>query len=1088
MTDNAQTNKEHLPKTLPRGIFNMPAGLPFTDTLARGLLGLYGDNPETFAQLHILLPTRRACRTLQNSFLKLTEGKPLILPRLSTIADIDEDLLSLEISGLSGSEALSADILALPPAMPATLRRLMLARTILAAREEGDPRMPFDKAIGLATSLITLLDEIQTEDLDIKDLPNLVEAEHLAEHWNITVKFLEIISTLWPDILKENGYIDPAERRSKLINLLADYWQDNPPAYPVIAAGSTGSIPAAARLISIIADLPQGSVIMPGLDTQTLDADNLATIEPSHPQWALKSLCENLELAPGTVKDWPLTPCHTDLMRPLDHSIIKTRRFIAAEMMRPAQTTDQWRNILPSKPEAANALKDKIARAMEDIRLYECDNTQEEARLIGLIIREALELKQDAQPQTIAIVTPDRHLARRVTMACLRWDLHVDDSAGTSLPKTPIGALAMLIPQTLTSGFAASDLAALLKHRLCKLGMAAHERLSCISALELSMLRGVSKARNLDDYAAHLDTITNNFDNVEYRNNNRLHLPLDDYQKARELIAIIDDMTHDLQKLARGRHAIADFIKAHIKAIERIGAAPVQPATEDTPQPDDKYQDNQYKIWQGDDGEAMAGFFNDLYEHCGVMGDITLGDYISLIDGLMRGVTIRARYGMHPRVTILGQLEARLAQSDIIIMAGLNEGTWPPESAADPWMSRPMREKFGLPAPEYAAGLAAHDFVQGFCQKNVYLTRSKRDNGAPTKPVRWLSRLNTVLHACGYDLKKNINDVRLGFARTLDKTSLPPAPIDRPAPTPPADKRPDRLSVTQIEKWLQDPYHIYARHILRLYKLDEINEQAGNKDLGNYIHAIMEDFIKAYPAALPPRHKASEKFMEIAQNILSASIDDARLWAFWWPRIEKLSDWVITHETQWRERARPLLSEVTGRTHITYSPQDNNAGSGEKSFMLTARVDRIDQFDSAYANDKSTTPLAIIDYKTGGDISKKRVENGLAPQLPLTALILEDGGFENTPKSPQTQYLGYWYLKGSSLIGQEKELDIDIRATIDTTRSGLTDLIAAFDNDSTPYYSLPRPAIAPQYQDYAHLARVKEWSAFDDNANEGGNT
>ena len=1093
MNANHPTTK-HTAKHATKPVYNMPAGYPFADTLAKTLLKDYDGRIEDLPKLRILLPTRRACRTLQNSFLRHTGGKPLLLPQLSPLGDVDEDIFALEAAGYG----IADEILSLPPAIPPTRRRLLLARTIMALQTVGSGNI--DKAIALATSLGTLMDEIHTEGLDIRDLPDLVESEKLSEHWNITIDFLEILSKNWPSILEENGYIDQADRRNRLMTALGDFWLEKPPADPIIAAGSTGSIPAARRLLNIIAGLPQGKIILPGLDQQIDDA-SWACLDDTHPQFALKTLLDTLDIDRKDVHLWPDCDDCLESRYPHATATIKQRGRLATEMMRPADTSDAWQQL----GKADGNIKADLARACQDLRLYTCESPQEEALLIASVIREALENpdKDDDQPQslnnrTIAVVTPDRHLARRITMACLRWNIVIDDSAGTSLPKTPVGSFAQITANLPQNRYAPAALATLLKHNHFKLGMADHDRLRAITLLEKSCLRGIAPPKGLDGYLSYVETKIANIENSDTVDK-RDKLTLSDYQIIRDFLRRFIEASAPMRLTTDGPHPLRALIKAHIATLEhysRIAAAtddgpnghdshngtPNTPDHDNTPPPSDG------TLWQNDDGEAMALFFNDLYEHADTMPDMTLPDYIALLDSLMRTVTLRPRYGMHPRVAILGQMEARLAQSDIVILAGLNEGTWPPEAAIDPWMSRPMRKQFGLTSPEYPIGLAAHDFVQSFCQSCVYLTRAVRENGTPKRPARWLERLDVVMGSYGLSLAANKNDIRLTYARMLDKTQCPATPVGRPAPCPPAAKRPRGMSVTQIERWMKDPYHIYARYILGLETLDEIDEKPSNKELGTFIHDILDRFIAAYPADLPPAAEARTAFLDMARTVLQDHIETPRLWAFWWPRIERIADWFITHEQQWREKARPLLREQRGQAAIPYTDHAAN----DKTFNISARVDRIDLLHDSGA--QTGHRLAVIDYKTGASIAKSHVQNGLSPQLPLTALILKQGGFPDVATEPHLihpAYIGYWYVKGSRQDGDAQNVTADdMDALIAETQDGLAALVRAFDDDNTPYYSLPRPQIAPpaHYQDYAHLARVKEWSAFDDTDSEGGSS
>ncbi len=264
--------------TSPKHVFTISAGRPFARALAKQILAEAGDQPEKLARYKILLPTRRACRTLREAFLQITKGKPLLLPSMQPIGDIDEEELSLSCFGNDGAKTL----LDLPPGMAPLKRQLLLARTI---EKKPDFHQGPDQAIALAGALGHLMDQITIEELDISDLHTLVP-EDFADHWQITLTFLKVISEEWPKILAEHGTLDATERRGRLIGALAEHWQDNPPQGPVIAAGSTGSIPATARLLNVISGLPEGRVVLPGLD-KIMEEESWKALDDSHPQYGL---------------------------------------------------------------------------------------------------------------------------------------------------------------------------------------------------------------------------------------------------------------------------------------------------------------------------------------------------------------------------------------------------------------------------------------------------------------------------------------------------------------------------------------------------------------------------------------------------------------------------------------------------------------------------------------------------------------------------------------------------------------------------------------------------------------------------------
>lgn len=969
-----------------QNIVSIPAGLPFAATLADYLLEKTAGKPENLASYKILLPTRRACRTLQESFLRQSGGKALLLPCLQPLGDVDEDELSLT---LGGGESLN-DFLNLPPSISPLRRQILLARTI---EKKPDFKQGFDQALILAKALGHLMDQIYTEGLQIKDMADLVPDE-FANHWQITLKFLEILSVEWPNILAESGVIDVADRRNRLIRALNAFWQDYPPETPVIAAGSTGSIPATAELLKTIASLPQGQVILPGLDTE-MDEESWAALEESHFQFGLKQLLERMDIPRNSVR-----------VEFKGKEQASERRILAGEMMRPASTAFAWTALGQDKNK-----KIQLQKALENLALYECAHEREEAELIAILMRETLE----KPGKTAALITPDRALARRVQAAVGRWDIALDDSAGQSLHQTQTGAFIRLVFEAALEGLSPVSLLSLLKHPFCHAGLDREVYAVSLEKLERNALRGLRPSPGFTGLEARIQ-----------------HSPL------------LEAVKPILEKLCLlcGSRDFVNFhvlMSAHLEACERLSAPGI--------------------LWSGEEGQAASRFFAELMEQNFLVPAIQPQSYIGILEPLLSGVAVRPAYGMHPRLMILGQLEARLIDADLVILGGLNEGTWPADPGHDPWMSRPMRQSFGLPASERSIGLAAHDFVQGLCAPRVALTRSCRSEGVQTVPARWLQRFDAVLQAAELPRELLTCNEALEWVKNIDSVEEI-LPVERPAPCPPVESRPRRLSVTKIEIWLKDPYAIYARYILGLAPLDELDKEPDAALRGEVLHEILERFMSAYPKDLP--ENALEALQKTAQSVLEEYQDDPALWSFWWPRFYKIGNWLISHEQKWRKEAVLLKTEIKGELNI------ETPGGG---FTLSGIADRIDRLSDGTA--------ALIDYKSGGSYTQKGIKEGDMPQLPLEALILSEGGFPGL--SPmKTGFMGYWVLTGGGeQAGKITAINAELEPVVENAKEGLQALILCFENPETPYLCLPNAGRVPRFNDYEHLARVKEWIALD---------
>lgn len=198
-------------------VYTIAPGLPFVDALAAGILAQVGEDPLALSRVTVLLPTVRAVRALREAFLRLSRGRSILLPRLSPLGDVDTDEVVFTQGG--------AD---LDQAVPALRRQLLLARLVMRA---PDLAATAAQATRLAAELASLLDEVQTEGCSFGDLARLVPDDY-AQHWQVTLKFLEIITQHWPALLADEGGVDPAREREQRLKALAETWTAKPPPAP----------------------------------------------------------------------------------------------------------------------------------------------------------------------------------------------------------------------------------------------------------------------------------------------------------------------------------------------------------------------------------------------------------------------------------------------------------------------------------------------------------------------------------------------------------------------------------------------------------------------------------------------------------------------------------------------------------------------------------------------------------------------------------------------------------------------------------------------------------------------------------------
>ena len=986
-------------------------------------------DPLELARATLYLPTRRACRLAREVFLDQLKTDAAILPRIVALGDLDEDEIAF---AEAATGELAEAVLALPPSFSALERRLTLAKLIStwAAAITPDKGAPLiantpDAAMALADTLARLMDDMITRQVPWDNLDRLVPGD-LDEYWKQSLEFLKFVHPRWRAILGENNAIEAAERRDKLIEAEAKRLAGSDA--PVIAAGSTGSMPATAKLLATIAKLPHGALVLPGLDMDLDDAswaliagnadDKSHDGAPAagHAQFAMHALLDALAIRRDKV---------SQLAPPAPHG----RELLVSEALRPAATTERWQARTKKKDFDA-----ATAQALASLAMIEAANAEEEALAIAVALREAVETPGN----TAALVTPDRALARRVVAALERWQVKVDDSGGDSLADTPTGVFARLAADAALGGLEPVTLLALLKHPLLRLGAAAGAHAVAIATLERALLRGPRPRPGSDGLAQALSTFRGNRDHL-HRSDPRWLIADDEFDVAAELIARLGAALAPLERLKAGDHPLAFLATWH-----RDVVAALNPELGDN-------------ALAGVDTTARA--FNELIESPSAAGiSVARGDYAEMFHALVADRVVRRPEIRDVRVHIYGPLEARLQTIDRVVLGGLNEGTWPGETRSDPWLSRPMRRDLGLDPPERRIGLAAHDFAQAMGAPEVILSRAAKIAGAPTVTSRFVQRIAALVGARWDEVLTRGNNY-LTLARALDH----PAQVksaERPTPKPKVEARPARLSVTAIEDWLRDPYTIYARTILRLAPLDPVDTPPGARDRGTVIHGAIGDYTELF-AAKPPADPLKE-LLALGEKHFAALADYPEARAFWWPRFLRIAHWFAQWDGERRAGIKALHAEIRGELKFPV---------GQREFTLSAIADRIEQrADGSYA---------ILDYKTGAARTEKQVRTGLAPQLTLEAAILRGGGFKPIAAGSVSE-IAYVTLKGGEPAGKPNDINFkdgtpDSQA--DHALAKLKELAARFEDAATPYLSLVHPMWKTHYGDYDHLARVKEWSA-----------
>lgn len=1043
----------HRPGDGKQRLFSIPPGTPFLSVFANALLkgqlveGFPGNpsDPLALANATIYVPTRRAARALRSILVDTNPAQSAILPSIRPLGDVDEDAAFFN----AGSSA----VFDVNPPIGTAERLLLLARLIRPWRESlpahvralfgvDDVSVPATTAdaIWLARDLAGLMDQVETDCAEWSELRGIAP-EDLADWWQVTLGFLNIVTELWPDILAERKLSNPAAHRNDLIWSEARRLRENPPSGPVIVAGSTGSIPATAELISAIAALPNGAVVLPGLDRDLDDAAwqmlASATDNPStfgHPQFGLRKLLDAMRVLREDVEHIEAMPVAKRL-----------RERVVSEALRPAETTDAWGEL--------DIGADSLHAAAQKIDLIETANEREEALAVALALRDAI----SDEGRTAALVTADRNLARRVVGELARFGIDADDSGGRHLRDVETATLLRLLVETVFDPGDPVALLALVKHPLLRLEAPRIERRLAAETLELIAFRGGTGRASVLDLPAFFDRRLEESAGQPWK-------PAWHETVTPEMIAAARGLCESLTRavaplapfvMAGCRTEIGEIARATVEALENLAR---------------NEKASVAHFYSGERGEQLAAFLRGLVSSEAGL-DFEAAEWPAILDALMAGETVKPHPGGHPRLFIWGALEARLQTMDTVVIGGLNEGSWPARTRNDPFMSRPMKSVIALDPPERRTGLAAHDFQMALGMDHVVLTRSQRSDNAPTVPSRWLQRLETVLGAeVTADMRRR-GARFVHWSREIDRAEDVPF-VKRPQPAPPVAARPRHFSVTEIETLRRDPYAIFARKILRLRPLEPLIRDPAAAERGTLFHDILGHFTEEAVDPLAP--DAAERLMELGR-LLFADMDlPVEIEAVWWPRFTALIPQFLAWERERAYNVQTRFAEIT-------SEKREIDGLG---ITLSGRADRIDLLRDGTAE--------VIDYKTGSTPSPRQAHVLLSPQLALEAALLVRGAFRELG-SVRASDLTYVRLKTGGEVKPESILKVGRPPSEKTAPAlgeeawqRLSQLLAEYQKPDKGYMSRALPFRETDLTgDYDHLARVLEWSAGGDAGGEG---
>ncbi|QYJ08435.1 double-strand break repair protein AddB [Qipengyuania flava] len=990
-------------------IYSIAAHRGFADALVAGLVPRYSQDEFGLAKLTLLVPSSRARRTLSEAFIRHAgeQGSAgLLMPRMAVIGDLDlDETLGPLLDPLGAADT--------PPAIDPQRRLFELAALLSEVMGERAPSGA--TLLRLAREAGATMDRLLVEGVDPGDLlDDSVTGIYpdLSAHWQNSLRDFSAVQILWKQKLEKEGLLDAAARRNRLFEWAARRWKEAPPETPIVAAGVTSAAPSLAKLLRVIADLKDGAVILPDFDLTMADDvwDELgragAAPQPgdtpfaredavTHPQYHLKLLLNRMSVARAEVQPW-----HRKGMA----AAPPVRSHAISSLFLPPEASKRWVDLPAEK------------RRMAGVRIMTSANPEEEAQAIALLVRESLEEPE----KRVAVVTPDRALARRVVHHLDRWNIMADDSAGRPLSQTPAGRLFLLLAEVMAEKAAPVPLMGLLAHPLVDGGMERGVWLRQLRRVERA-LRGPRKAGGLTPLAGIVGVLA------------------EQHPQVPEWFESVEMALRPLVTLGEGeRVELAQVFDTLADAGESLCGE---------------------KLWAKEDGRALAAFVEDMRLHAREAGFALAPHEAALaLRDAMEPIAVRPPYGGHARVQVLGLLESRMNRAQLVICAGLTEGVWPARGGVDALLAPPVLRALGVPGADFRIGLSAHDLAGAMGAPEVVLSHAERDEGGPAIPSRFLLRVQALLGDT-LDTYKDTQTVELARAMTR----APAADrYPRPAPDPTPQQRDVEISATALDRLLGDPYQFYAGKIMGLGDLEPLDAEPSPLWQGNVAHTILERW------HIARKTDPKAPLAPIMEQVLDEENADPLMRGLWQPRLEAALRWIQSEVESYEDRA---VLAVEKKGSMTFD--------GVKVHGRADRIDRMEDGRLAIIDYKTGKPPSAAMVEQGfalqlGILGLIAQDNG------FEGLSGDPGGYEywSLGKAKDENPFGFGYTEVPLKVGR-KTSGVLPEDFLPHTADKLALTISRFIKGRDPFLARENPDY-PAYDTFDQLMRLDEWIAHQD--------
>lgn len=319
----------------------------------------------------------------------------------------------------------------------------------------------------------------------------------------------------------------------------------------------------------------------------------------------------------------------------------------------------------------------------------------------------------------------------------------------------------------------------------------------------------------------------------------------------------------------------------------------------------------------------------------------------------------------------------RLRRFDAVVIAGADAVNLSGATSPGLFFNESVRRELGLPGQaEGVRALHADLFCLIASTPSVCITWQQVRDGEANLLAPPFDRLR-VLHrlAWGSDLQATDLETAARRGATIDEAAGALAPKNPPAPVVTSAALPESVSASAYNALMACPYQFYARYVLGLRELDDVQEEVEKVDFGTYVHEVLHKFHGDHPVVCVMDADTAERhLLRVSHDVFANTMGHdylARAWLLRWiQQVPAYVAWQREREADgWRFQAAEVDRQVDVKT------------PGGRRFRIVGRIDRVDA--------RADGEVSVVDYKTqaSGLLRQKLQQPGEDVQLPIYGLL-----------------------------------------------------------------------------------------------------